>query len=407
MHRQGHFAGASSAGPSTAGADDSSIFFAGAPASVTERDIRVLFERIGHVSGLRLIPSKTRPVTEGYVDFSDATDARAAVDRLNGHLFAAAAGASSAAAAEAASVIGGEYKLMVQLASVRKRQREGEMGGGVGGGHHHGGHGGSFGGGGRGGGRGGMMRGGGRGGRGGGFYRSEPHVPAVFVPAPDSDDEATVGGGPTAPPLCFPKHYTDPISQALAQNVSMRDAFDAVEQLRVLSLERPDETKELLDKHPALKVAVIQILQVAGTLPPMLPQEAFKAHGPTTNYRTHVRQTEAKARLAAMGGVPVAAAPTTAAASSSAASSAAPAAAVVSSASAPAPAVPVAAPQPAAAPAATAPQQFSSERLFEEVAKLSEAQLQKMKEMRPEAFDKLKEPTRSLFKQLNALLNSM
>ena len=54
------------------GAEDSSVYFSGAQQSVSENQIRVLFEQLGHVSGLRLVPNRSRPLVDGYVDFSDA-----------------------------------------------------------------------------------------------------------------------------------------------------------------------------------------------------------------------------------------------------------------------------------------------------------------------------------------------
>ncbi|ESL10616.1 hypothetical protein TRSC58_01648 [Trypanosoma rangeli SC58] len=97
--------------------------------------------------------------------------------------------------------------------------------------------------------------------------------------------------------MTFPRGYVDPllgrddtnILECL-QHMSVSDAYEAVEQLRVLVLERKDEARQLLDGCPALRLAVVMILQHAGRLPyGPLPVEA-------------VRHTEAR---------PVNAAPTT------------------------------------------------------------------------------------------------
>ncbi|RNF27293.1 cleavage stimulation factor subunit 2 [Trypanosoma conorhini] len=105
--------------------------------------------------------------------------------------------------------------------------------------------------------------------------------------------EPPVRGG-----MVFPRGYVDPLLGRDDNNVleclqrmPVADAYEAVEQLRVLVLERKDEARKLLDSCPALRLAVVMILQHAGRLPyGPLPLEA-------------VRRTDAR---------PVNAAPTTA-----------------------------------------------------------------------------------------------
>lgn len=65
------------------------------------------------------------------------------------------------------------------------------------------------------------------------------------------------------------------IEDALRQ-LSVAEAYEAIEQLRILVLERPEETRELLENNPQLAVAAVMILQHAGKLPSdHLPPEAI------------------------------------------------------------------------------------------------------------------------------------
>lgn len=323
MQRSGHI------GSSTA--DECSVYFSGAPQSVTERQIRTLFETLGHVQGLRLIPSRNRPVMDGYVDFSDPNDAKAAVERLHGHLFSPS---SAANAAEATSVVGGEFKLNVQLASNRKRMRNNRNA------HKQG-----------------------------------------------SDEEGEDGYG-TGPPLNLPAHYRDPVSMVL-RKVSASDAFEAVEQLRVIALEKPDETRELLEQHPALKVAVVEILQVAGKLPQHLPQEAFKTNASGSlrsalrSEDAHSRQPMSSSALGTASGV----IPTTGGAS-----------AVLKS---------VMDTQAQIKPSAAAVSSLTTEQIIAQVEKLTEPQINKLMSMSDTDFLRVNEPKRSELKALQAYLLSL
>lgn len=70
------------------------------------------------------------------------------------------------------------------------------------------------------------------------------------------------------------------IEQAL-RKLPVGEAYEAVEQLRILALERPDDARVLLDHNPHLSAAVVLILQHAGKLPlDQLPEEAFAAGPP-------------------------------------------------------------------------------------------------------------------------------
>ncbi|CBH18603.1 RBP39 [Trypanosoma brucei gambiense DAL972] len=86
--------------------------------------------------------------------------------------------------------------------------------------------------------------------------------------------------------MTFPRGYTDPVLGRddtsifeCLQGMQQSDAYEAVEQLRVLVLERKNEARKLLENNPALRLAVVMILQHAGRLPfGPLPPEAIQ-HG--------------------------------------------------------------------------------------------------------------------------------
>ncbi|EKG04849.1 hypothetical protein TCSYLVIO_004088 [Trypanosoma cruzi] len=92
-------------------------------------------------------------------------------------------------------------------------------------------------------------------------------------------NEPPVRGG-----MVFPRGYVDPLlgrddTSVLEclQRMPVADAYEAVEQLRVLVLERKDEARKLLDSCPALRLAVVMILQHAGRLPyGPLPLDALR-----------------------------------------------------------------------------------------------------------------------------------
>ncbi|ORC88256.1 uncharacterized protein TM35_000171280 [Trypanosoma theileri] len=91
--------------------------------------------------------------------------------------------------------------------------------------------------------------------------------------------EGAVRGG-----MMFPRSYVDPLlgrddTSVLGclHGIPVSDAYEAVEQLRVLVLERKNEARKLLDSYPALRLAVVMILQHAGRLPfGPLPSEAIQ-----------------------------------------------------------------------------------------------------------------------------------
>jgi hypothetical protein len=65
----------------------------------------------------------------------------------------------------------------------------------------------------------------------------------------------------------------DPIQVALSQ-IPPSELYEAVEQLRVLVLERPAAARQLLSTNPQLRYAVALVLQHAGRVPLQLPRVA-------------------------------------------------------------------------------------------------------------------------------------
>ncbi|CCW62859.1 unnamed protein product [Phytomonas sp. EM1] len=105
--------------------------------------------------------------------------------------------------------------------------------------------------------------------------------------------EAPGGGGPPVNAegremMTFPRSFHDPVLggeetavlEALRQ-MPVEDAYEAVEQFRVLALENRQEARALLEEIPALRSAVVVVLQHAGRLPvnAELPAEAFQVRG--------------------------------------------------------------------------------------------------------------------------------
>jgi hypothetical protein len=91
---------------------------------------------------------------------------------------------------------------------------------------------------------------------------------------------------PTGPMMDFKKGFQnlflpgDQRIEGALRQLPVADAYEAVEQLRILVLERPDDARTLLESNPQLAVAVIMILQHAGKLPvDHLPEEAVVQAG--------------------------------------------------------------------------------------------------------------------------------
>ena len=86
-------------------------------------------------------------------------------------------------------------------------------------------------------------------------------------------------GGPyldLKPGVVNPILPADKTIESALRACSVADAYEAVEQLRVLAMDRPEEASRLLARHPQLGVAVVMILQHAGKMPMgPLPPEAI------------------------------------------------------------------------------------------------------------------------------------
>lgn len=66
----------------------------------------------------------------------------------------------------------------------------------------------------------------------------------------------------------------DPVQVAL-NGIPVAQLYEAVEQLRVLSIEQPNVARDLLQSSPQLRYAVVLVLQHAKRVPLALPQDAF------------------------------------------------------------------------------------------------------------------------------------
>lgn len=85
----------------------------------------------------------------------------------------------------------------------------------------------------------------------------------------------------------FPRDFFDPVLgredspvlEAL-RSMATEDAYEAVEQLRVLVMTRKEDARALIEENPALAAAVVMILQHSNRLPGgPLPPEAFEEEG--------------------------------------------------------------------------------------------------------------------------------
>lgn len=109
-----------------------------------------------------------------------------------------------------------------------------------------------------------------------------------------------VGDAPVGPFMDFKKGFQnlflpgDQRIEGALRQLPVADAYEAVEQLRILVLERPDDARALLETNPQLSVAVIMILQHAGKLPmDHLPEEAVIRPGNGAGGHTLLSDTAA------------------------------------------------------------------------------------------------------------------
>mmetsp|Transcript_38308 Transcript_38308/g.44636 ORF Transcript_38308/g.44636 Transcript_38308/m.44636 type:complete len:291 (+) Transcript_38308:57-929(+) len=204
------------------GSKSNSVFFSGIPLRVTEGQLRKFFAQPGKVLTLRVVAVKPgSSFQSGFIDYLDLKTAQRAVAELNG------------------KVLGdGDTPIRVAMAhasGASKRPRPGED-------------------------------------RGGDAAASTDANGAVIRMEFRRGHRNLLLPGDAC------------IEQALSQ-LPVSEAYEAVEQLRLLILERPDDARQLLEHNPQLAVATLLILQHAEKLPfDSLPPEALvDPHAPSTH----------------------------------------------------------------------------------------------------------------------------
>ncbi|KAG5470201.1 hypothetical protein LSCM4_02895 [Leishmania orientalis] len=257
----------------------SSVFFTGVSLVIEKDKLRQHFESVGHVVSFTIIgPPPGKDFRYGIVGYMDAQTAEEAIRRLDGTTFGERAMRVTAARSTTLhgpvrAGPGGGGSGPADHSTFRKRTREPypspnssrpPYGPGMG--------------------RGGGMR--------------APMARAPFSPQQQqqeqSQQQTTDKSGRET--MQFPRSFTDPIlgrdgSLVLdaLRGMETEEAYTAVEQLRVLALERPNDAKRLLHNNPALKSAVVMTLQHAGRIPfGSLPRDAYQSR----------RAAEAEAELA-------------------------------------------------------------------------------------------------------------
>ncbi|KPI87405.1 hypothetical protein ABL78_3489 [Leptomonas seymouri] len=262
----------------------SSVFFTGVSLVIEPDKLRQHFESVGHVVSFNTYgPAPGKDFRYGIAGYMDPQTAEEAIRRLNGTTFGeramrVTAARSTTLHAPARAGPGGGGSGPVGRPPFRKREREGyvpeqqlhyQQNGGPP--YHQQNHSSApqlpF-----------YGRGRGRGA--GGPPGRAPMMPRppVLSPQPSTDKDGREL-------MQLPRGFIDPIlgrDGSLVLNslraMATEEAYAAVEQLRVLALERPSEAQLLLQNNPALKSAVVITLQHAGRLAHgPLPSEAYRA----------------------------------------------------------------------------------------------------------------------------------
>ncbi|KAG5470617.1 hypothetical protein LSCM1_01863 [Leishmania martiniquensis] len=247
----------------------SSVFFTGVSLVIEKERLRQHFESVGHVVSFTIFgPAPGKDFRYGLVGYMDAQTAEEAVRRLDGTTFGERAMRVTAARSTTLhgplrAGPGGGGSGPADHSTFRKRPRElyssphssrPPYGPGMG--------------------RGGGMR--------------APLARAPFSPQQPPQQELQQQANSVKSvreTMQFPRFFTDPIlgrdgSLVLdaLRGMATEEAYAAVEQLRVLALERPNEAKRLLHNNPALKSAVVMTLQHAGRIPfGSLPRDAYQS----------------------------------------------------------------------------------------------------------------------------------
>lgn len=199
-----------------------SVFFTGVPLAMDKSKLRQHFDSVGHTIDFRVMgPDPGKNFRYGVAEYMDGRTAEEAVTRLDNTMF-------------------GDCPMRVRAAQQQQQQvhtmsREWRKRG-----------------------------------------REVPALPHSGVSQPHDRTSGDL--------LIFPRCCADPLlgredSTIIAsmRGMTVKEAYEAVEQLRVLALERPDEARLLLEECPPLRSAVVLILQHAGRVPygPLSP-DAFK-----------------------------------------------------------------------------------------------------------------------------------
>ncbi|KAL7709603.1 RNA recognition motif(a.k.aRRM RBD or RNP domain) [Lotmaria passim] len=285
----------------------SSVFFTGVSLTIEPDRLRQHFESVGHVvSFVTYGPAPGKDFRYGIAGYMDPQTAEEAIRRLNGTTFGERAmrvtpARSTTLHAPVRAGPGGGGSGPAGRPPFRKREREGYVPDAqhqyqqyqqqpLSSSPHS------------------TFYGRGRGRGAGGLSARAPMMarppPAPPQPAVDKDGREL---------MQLPRGFMDPVlgrDSSLVLNslrgMATEEAYAAVEQLRVLALERPDEAKLLLQNYPALKSAVVITLQHAGRLAHgPLPAEAYRAAKPVEKQaekKTSEEQRSATSATASSGG---------------------------------------------------------------------------------------------------------
>ncbi|GET91556.1 hypothetical protein, conserved [Leishmania tarentolae] len=247
----------------------SSVFFTGVPFVIEKEKLRQHFESVGHVVNFTIFgPAPGKDFRYGIIGYMDEKTAEEAIRRLDGTSFGERAMRVTAARSTTLhgpvrAGPGGVGSGPADHSTFRKRPRESypfpnssrpPFASGMG--------------------------------RGGGMRAPMARAPLSSQQQQkqeQSQQPTTDKAGRER--MQFPRFYMDPIlgrdgSLVLdaLRNMATEEAYSAVEQLRVLALERPNEAKRLLQNNPALKSAVVMTLQHAGRIPfGSLPRDAYQS----------------------------------------------------------------------------------------------------------------------------------
>ncbi|KPA84790.1 hypothetical protein ABB37_01272 [Leptomonas pyrrhocoris] len=283
-----------------------SVFFTGVSLTIEPDKLRQHFESVGHVVSFTTYgPAPGKDFRYGIAGYMDPQTAEEAIRRLSGTTFGeramrVTAARSTTLHAPVRAGPGGGGSGPAGRPPFRKREREGyvpeqqqQQHGGPPYHQQHYSAPSQF-----------PFYGRGRGRGAGGPPGRAPMMPRL--PVPPSQPSVDKDGREL---MQLPRGFVDPILSrdgSLVLNVlrgmATEEAYAAVEQLRVLALERPDEARLLLQNNPALKSAVVITLQHAGRLSHgPLPAEAYRATKPAEKDAEKKAEEERRAAVTRSG----------------------------------------------------------------------------------------------------------